>query len=159
APAPTAPAPAPTAPAPVPAAPPEPPKAAPPPPQLDRAQVQRISAYSSRGQPLLASRLEATRKQLDAAADERLTLELYYTENSDAARVERFLMRARDLVPLDNVYIVPVAGEGGKYRIWATYGDFPSREEALQAARALPPKYQREFPLVPRTYAEVRRVL
>jgi hypothetical protein len=92
-------------------------------------------------------------------AGERLTLELYYTENSDAARVERFLLRARDLVPLESVYIVPVAGEGGKYRIWATYGDYPTREDALEAARNLPPKYQREFPLAPRTYAEVRRAL
>jgi septal ring-binding cell division protein DamX len=91
--------------------------------------------------------------------DERLTIELYYSDNSDAARVERFLLRARDLVPLENVHIVPVAGEGGKYRIWATYGDYASPEEAAQAARALPPKYQREFPLLPRTYAEVRRAL
>ncbi|MDH4093417.1 MAG: AAA family ATPase [Betaproteobacteria bacterium] len=153
------PAAAPVAAAPVPAAPPEPPKAAPAPPQLDREQAQRLSAYASRGQPLLASRLEATRRHLEVVAGERVTLELYYTESSDAARVERFLVRARDLVPLENVYVVPVAGGGGTYRIWATYGDYASAEEALQAARALPPKYQREFPLAPRTYAEVRRVL
>jgi type II secretory pathway predicted ATPase ExeA len=151
--------PEPAAAAPVPAVPPEPPKAAPAPTQLDREQLQRVSAYSSRGQPLLSARLEATRKHLELVAGERLTLELYYTENSDAARVERFLLRARDLVPLESVYIVPVAGEGGKYRIWATYGDYPTREDALEAARNLPPKYQREFPLAPRTYAEVRRAL
>jgi septal ring-binding cell division protein DamX len=140
-------------------APAEPPKPAPVPPQLDREQAQRFSAYSARGQPLLSARLEATRRHLEVMPNERLTLELYYTDNSDAARLERFLVRARDLVPLENVYIVPVAGEGGKYRIWATYGDYASPEEALQAARALPPKYQREFPLAPRTYAEVRQVL
>jgi hypothetical protein len=98
--------------------------------------LKRFSAYATRGQALLASRLEATRNKLEAAADERLTLELYYSENSDPARVERFLLRARDLVPLEDVYIVPVAGER-TYRIWATYGDFPSSDEAQQAARRL----------------------
>jgi hypothetical protein len=93
-----------------------------------------------------------------SAPDERVTLELYITDNSDPARLERFLKRASDLVPLENVYVVPVVGGEG-YRIWAVYGDYPDRETATQAGKRLPPKYQREFPLAPRTFAEVRRVL
>ena len=48
---------------------------------------------------------------------------------------------------------------GGRYRIWALYGSYASREEAAQAAKALPPRYQQAFPLVPRSFAELRRVL
>jgi type II secretory pathway predicted ATPase ExeA len=146
--------PAQAAPAPAPAAPPP----EPPPLQLERDQEQRFAGYSAAGQPLLAARLAATREKLASAADDRFTLELYITENSNPARLERFLQRARDLVPLENIYMVPVAGEG-KYRVWAVYGDFPDRETAVQAARRLPPKYQREFPLAPRTFVEVRRVV
>jgi len=121
--------------------------------------LRRFSGYSAAGQPLLAARLSATREKLESAADERLTLELYITENSDPARLERFLQRARDLVPLEHMYMVPVAETGQQYRVWAIYGDFPDSAAAALAARRLPPKYQREFPLAPRTFAEVRRVL
>ncbi len=142
-----------TPPAPVAAAPEKPA-----PPLLEIDQEKRLAGYSTGRQPLLAARLEATRRKLLSAADERVTLELYISENSDPARVERFLRRAQDLVPLENLYIVPVAG-GGQYRVWAVYGDFPDQDAALQAARRLPPKYQKAFPLAPRTFAEVRRVL
>ncbi|HEU4645248.1 MAG TPA: AAA family ATPase [Burkholderiales bacterium] len=126
--------------------------------RLEREQVLRLSDYDARRNALLFARLEATREKLDTVPDERHSLELYITDNSDAARVERFLLRARDLVPLENLWIVPVAS-GGRYRIWALYGDFPGRDEAVQAARRLPPKYQEAFPLVPRSFAEVRRPL
>ncbi|MEX2199333.1 MAG: AAA family ATPase [Burkholderiales bacterium] len=126
--------------------------------RLEREQVLRLSDYDARRNALLFARLEATREKLDTVPDERHSLELYITDNSDAARVERFLLRARDLVPLENLWIVPV-DSGGRYRIWALYGDFPGRDEAVQAARRLPPKYQEAFPLVPRSFAEVRRPL
>jgi len=134
------------------------PPASPRPPLLDRAQVARLAGYSSGKQPLLAARLDATREKLAAAPGTRVTLELYISENSDPARVERFLQRARDLVPLDNVFVVPVA-EPGRYRVWATYGDFPDAEAAAQAAKRLPPRYQKAFPLTPRSFADIRRVL
>ena len=125
---------------------------------LDQGQEARLAGYSSGRQPLLAARLDASREKLAAAPDNRITLELYISENSDPARVERFLQRARDLVPLENVYIVPVA-EPGKYRIWAIYGDFPDADAAALAAKRLPPRYQKAFPLTPRSFADVRRVL
>jgi MSHA biogenesis protein MshM len=134
------------------------PPASPPPPLLDPAQVDRLAGYSSGKQPLLAARLDATREKLAATPGTRVTLEMYISENSDPARVERFLQRARDLVPLENVFIVPVA-EPGRYRIWATYGDFPDVDAAVQAAKRLPPRYQKAFPLTPRSFADIRRVL
>lgn len=130
----------------------------PPPPLVDDDQAKRFAGYSAERQPLLSERLAATRSKLSSAPDERITLELYISENSHPARVERFLERARELVPLENVFIVPVAG-GGRYRVWAVYGDYPDLQSAAQAAQRLPPKYQKAFPLAPRTFGEVRRVL
>jgi septal ring-binding cell division protein DamX len=117
-----------------------------------------MAGYAAGRNPLLHDRLEATREKLDAAPDGHHSVELYLSNNSDPERVERFLMRARDLVPLENVYIVPVES-GGRYRIWALYGDFAEEAQALQAAKRLPPKYQQAFPLAPRSFAELRRAL
>jgi MSHA biogenesis protein MshM len=127
-------------------------------PRLEREQLERLAGYSAGRNPLLYARLEATRRVLDTAPDDHYSLELYLTENSDPARLERFLLRARDLVPLENVYVAALEA-GGRYRIWALYGDYADREAALQAAKRLPPKYQQAFPLVPRSMAEVRRAL
>jgi type II secretory pathway predicted ATPase ExeA len=161
-----APAPAPEpAPAPVPAAPriaPQAaapaPAAAAPAPRLDARQLQRLEGYAAGRNPLLLGSLAAARKRLLEEPDAGHSLELYLTDNSDPDRVERFLMRARELVPLENVYIVPLEN-GGRYRIWALYGAYPDREAALKAAAALPPKYREAFRTVPRSFAEVRRAL
>lgn len=127
-------------------------------PRLEREQMLRIAGYDAGRNPLLHARIEAARDKLDSASDARHSIELYFTDNSSPGRVERFLMRARDLVPLEDVYIVPVES-GGRYRIWALYGDYADEAQAEQAAQRLPPKYQQAFPLVPRSFAEVRRAL
>ncbi|HEX5093504.1 MAG TPA: AAA family ATPase [Burkholderiales bacterium] len=130
----------------------------PPPSLLDRDQEAAFAGYSAARLPLLTARLSATHDKLAAAPDNRMTLELYISDNSDPARVERFLQRARDLVPLENLYVVPVP-EAGKYRIWAVYGDFADAASAAQAAKRLPPRYQKAFPLTPRPFSDIRRVL
>jgi len=127
-------------------------------PLLQREQLTRLAGYSAGRNPLLHARLEATRAKLDAEPDERYSIELYMSDNSDPARVERFLMRARDLVPLDEVYVVPLEG-GGRYRVWALFGVYPDRETAQRAAQRLPPKYQQAFRTEPRSFAELRRAL
>jgi hypothetical protein len=127
-------------------------------PLLQREQLTRLAGYSAGRNPLLHARLEATRAKLDAEPDERYSIELYMSDNSDPARVERFLIRARDLVPLDEVYVVPLEG-GGRYRVWALFGVYPDREAAQRAAQRLPPKYQQAFRTEPRSFAELRRAL
>jgi len=127
-------------------------------PHLTAEQLRRLSAYSPGGQKLLAGRLTASLERLEQADDERYALELYVTENSDPSRMERFLSRARDLVPLEQVMIIPVAASG-QVRLWVLYGDFASREEALAAARRLPPRYQESFRVAPRSFGELRRQL
>ena len=138
--------------------PPEPEPAPEPEPHLSPEQVRRLEGYSAGRNPLLAERLAATREMLQRADDERYALELFVTENSDAARMERFLVRARDLVPLEDVYVIPVAA-GGQYRLWVLYGEFASREEAASASRRLPPRYQQAFRPSPRSLHELRRHL
>ena len=46
-----------------------------------------------------------------------------------------------------------------QYRLWVLFGDFASREEALAAARRLPPRYQEAFRAAPRSFGELRRQL
>jgi type II secretory pathway predicted ATPase ExeA len=137
---------------------PVPPAAAAPASLLQREHLARLAGYSAARYPLLSARLEATRTRLDTEPDSHYSVELYLSDNSDPARVERFLIRARDLVPLDEVYIVPLEG-GGRYRIWALFGVFSDQEAARRAALQLPPKYQQAFRPEPRSFAELRRAL
>lgn len=129
-----------------------------PPSMLQREQAVRLAGYAAGRNPLLQERLEATRARVEAEPDTRYSLELYISENSDPARVERFLMRARELVPLEEVFVLPVEA-GGHYRIWALYGVYPDRGAAREAVGRLPPKYQQAFRPYPRSFAELRRAL
>jgi len=146
-------------PAPAPLAEPDPaPEAEPEPepePQLSPEQLRKLAGYSAGGQPLLGERLEATRELLERVVPEHYSLELFVTENSDPARMERFLVRARELVPLEEVYVIPVPA-GGQYRLWVVFGEFASRDEALAAGRRLPPRYQQAFRAAPRSFEELR---
>jgi MSHA biogenesis protein MshM len=117
--------------------------------------ARRVSAYNTTGHALLRERIAATREALDRQPDASFALELFFTDNSDAARMERFLLRARDLVPLQEIYMIPVA-VGPRYQMRAVYGTFPDRAAAAEAARRLPPKYQQAFPLLPRSFSELR---
>jgi hypothetical protein len=72
--------------------------------------------------------------------------------------MERFLLRARELVPLEEIYVIPVPGGGG-YRLWVLFGDFATHEAAAAAARRLPPRYQQAFRAAPRSFGELRRQL
>jgi len=134
------------------------PPSEPPPPLLQREKLARLAGYNAGRYPLLIARLEATRERVETEPDEHYSIELYITDNSDPARVERFLMRARDLVPIDEVFVLPVA-DGNRFRIWALYGVFPDRATAQQSAGRLPPKYQQAFQTQPRSFAELRGAL
>jgi MSHA biogenesis protein MshM len=142
-------------PAPAPAAAPalaEPPKPA---PALQPEQVRRLAGYSPGSAKLLRERLAATEEKLQSEPEQSFSIELFVADNSDPARTERFLLRARDLVPLEEIYVIPVA-TGSRYHLRVTYGIYPDREAALEDARRLPPKYQKAFDLQPRSFAELR---
>jgi MSHA biogenesis protein MshM len=127
----------------------------PPEPLLRPDQVQRLSGYSPAGQRLLAERIAATHELLERVPDEQFAIELFITDNTDPARMERFLMRARGLMPLGELFVIPVA-RGGQYRLRVIFGEFPSRAAAIEAGKHLPPRYQQAFRAAPRSFAELR---
>ena len=124
-------------------------------PLLTPEQLRRLESYNAGRNPLLREQLGAAREKLLSETDDSFGIELFLTENSDPARTERFLLRARELVPLSEVYVIPVAA-GGRYQIRVVYGSFPSREAAAEAAKRLPPKYQKAFRFELRSFAELR---
>ena len=124
-------------------------------PMLSAEAARRVAGYAPAGNPLLRERLAATRARLETEPDAHLSLELFLTENSDPARTERFLQRARDLVDLSDLYVIPI-GDGRKYRLRVTYGAFPDRGAANDAARRLPPKYRQAFQAEPKDFNELR---
>jgi septal ring-binding cell division protein DamX len=142
---------APVAAAPAPPAPPP----APPPAHLTEPQLRRLAGYAINGQQLLGARILAAREVLQRASDERYAIELFITDNADPARMERFLQRAQQMVPLAEVLVIPMHS-GGQYRLRVVLGDFENREAAREASRRLPPKYQEAFHATPRSFAELR---
>ncbi len=121
-------------------------------------QLRRIDAYPTRNHPLLVERIAATRDALQRTPDAAYSVELFLTVNPDPARIERFLMRARGLVSLSDVYVIPLTGARNT-RIRVVYGIFDSRSEAEAAAQGLPPKYKKAFQTIVREFAELRRSL
>jgi len=104
---------------------------------------------------VLRERIAAAREKLASEPDGSYSIELFVSENSDAARMERFLVRARDLVPLQEVYVVPIA-TGSRYLIRVVYGAYAGKEASAEAAKRLPPKYQNAFQFGLRSFAELR---
>ncbi len=128
---------------------------APPPQLLDPGQARRIEGYAPGPQRLLTERLAATRELLQTSPDGHYALELFITDNSDPVRMERFLVRAREMVPLEKLFVIPTT-VGKEYHLWVIFGDFANRDEALEAGKRLPPKYQDAFRVAPRSFAELR---
>jgi len=125
------------------------------PQRLRPEQLRRFEGYDAGQNKLLRERLAAARARLGSEPDGSYSVELFISENSDPARAERFLQRARDLVPLTEINVIPVASKAG-YRLRVSYGVFASREAAAEAARRLPPKYQEAFKFQLHTVAELR---
>ena len=124
-------------------------------PMLSADALKRMTGYSSAGNNLLRERLEATRAALTSEPDGHYTIELFMADNSDPARTERFLLRAREMVDLSELYVIPI-GSGKRYRLQVTYGAFADRAAAEDAARRMPPKYRQAFQMEPKTFNELR---
>jgi MSHA biogenesis protein MshM len=124
-------------------------------PLLRPDQAGRIEGFSPEGQPLLTQRIAATRGVLERAPDDGYSIELFITDNSDPARMERFLLRAREMVPLEDLFVIPM-GAAGRYRLRVVYGKFGSAEEAAAAGKRLPPRYQQAFRTSVRSFAQLR---
>lgn len=128
------------------------------PAKLTAEQVRRIASYPSAGHALLSARIGAARALLEQAPDEGYAIELFVTDNTEPARMERFLLRAREARSLEQLYVVPLAADG-KHRLRVLYGAFDSLEQALAAQKTLPARYLQAFRPAPRTFGELRRPL
>jgi MSHA biogenesis protein MshM len=134
------------------------PEKPPAPPLLTAEQLRRFDGYVPGPNPLLRERLAATRERFSNEPGGSSSIELFVTDNSDPGRTERFLMRARELVPISDVYVIPVVS-GPRYRLMVSYGIFASKEAAAEAAKRLPPKYQNAFKFELRGMSELRALI
>lgn len=126
--------------------------------RLGAEAAKRVAAYRLGANTLLKARIEGTLDRLEREPDGSYSIELFATDNSDPARVERFLIRAKELVSLDNLFVLPQPS-GGRYRIRVTYGRYADRDSAVQAMEQLPAKYKQAFQPEIRTFAELRAAL
>ena len=130
----------------------------PPAPLLATEQLRRLEGYAAGRNPMLRERIAGARERLEKEPDTAYSIELFVAENSDPARTERFLARARELVQLSELYVIPVA-TGSSYFLRVTHGAYPNRESAAEAARRLPPKYHNAFRFELRNFAELRAAI
>ncbi len=126
---------------------------------LSDDQLRRFAGYSAAGQALLGERIAATRELLERGSGQGYAIELFVTDNSDPSRMERFLLRAREMVPIGQMYVIPMAIGPSRYRLRVVYGTFESAEQARRARGQLPPKYQREFRLATFSLDDLRQPL
>jgi len=93
---------------------------------------------------LLQQRLDATRINLSAPNRGNVSIQLFYTDDIRAERMEHFLERAQRLGKLAEIYIVPIklSGKDG-YRV--LYGIYASNEAARDAMKNLPQRYKDAF--------------
>jgi septal ring-binding cell division protein DamX len=94
--------------------------------------------------PLLQQRLDATRTALSAQNHEKVSIQLFYTEDIRPERMERFLGRAQRLGKLAEIYIVPtkLSGKDG-YRV--LYGLYANSDTARAGMDTLPQRYKDAF--------------
>lgn len=103
---------------------------------------------------LLKQRVEATLGTFSKADRNLYTILLYITSNAKPDRVERFLVRARALVDLSNIYVYPFSRDRTGFVV--TYGLYPDEYEASMAVAGLPEKYQTAFDPELRTLGELK---
>ncbi len=106
-------------------------------PQASAAPGSDSKDRQARFGPLTQQHLEATRKWLDAAGDSRWFIQLLSTDPGSAAHLENFLNTAARLVAPAELRVYSVEF-GGTRRMGVIYGDYPSREAAMNAMGSLP---------------------
>lgn len=92
---------------------------------------------------LFEQRLTAGRQLLEQQTTVA-SIQLFYKEEIQPARIEGFLKRAEDLGKLSEIYLLP-AKFGDKDGLRVVYGAYPSVDAARAATRELPQRYQDAF--------------
>lgn len=86
----------------------------------------------------------AAGKQLLAQRTAAASIQLFYNEEMQPARIESFLKRADGLGKLSEIYLLP-AKSRGKDGVRVLYGAYPSADAARIAIKDLPARYQEAF--------------
>jgi septal ring-binding cell division protein DamX len=92
---------------------------------------------------LFEQRLAAGKQLLDQKKA-IASIQLFYNEEIQTARIEGFLQRADKLGKLPEIYLLP-AKFGGKKGLRVLYGAYPSVDTARNAVKDLPARYQEAF--------------
>ncbi|MCX7173923.1 MAG: AAA family ATPase [Proteobacteria bacterium] len=82
-------------------------------------------------------RLEATQLWLKATPDDRWFIQLLGSDLGQASAIEDFVVRSIELLGADQVRVY-VANSRGVQRVGVIYGEYPSREAAINAIKQLP---------------------
>ena len=93
---------------------------------------------------MLQQRLAATQTMLDKPGRGNVSIQLFYTDDIRAERMERFLGRAQRLGILAEIYIVPIKlnGKDG-YRV--LFGNYSTSDLARTGIQELPQRYKDAF--------------
>lgn len=93
---------------------------------------------------LLQQRLDATNAMLSSTSKGSVSIQLFYTENAQADRMEGFFKRADKLGVLNEIYVLPIKLSGrDAYRV--IYGVYPNSDAARNSIATLPQRYQEAF--------------
>jgi len=86
----------------------------------------------------------AAGKQLLEQKKAVASIQLFYREDIQISRIESFLDRANGLGKLQEIYLLP-SQFGNKKGLRVLYGAYPSVDEARNAVKDLPKRYQEAF--------------
>lgn len=98
---------------------------------------------------LLEQRIAAAHALLSTVPAGSASIQLYYTNDVQPVRIERFLKRADSLGKLNEIYVLPVKINGRK-GLRVLYGMYSNSEEARSGMQRLPQRYLDAF--APTTY-------
>lgn len=93
---------------------------------------------------LLQQRIAATEIMMSQIGKSGVSIQLFYTEDKRTPRLERFLIRAKAIDKLAEIYIEPVK-TNGKEGFRVLYGAYSNNEAARAGMKSLPQKYKDAF--------------
>jgi len=113
-------------------------------PPAQVANTAEIKNKSGAPPTLLLQRLAATQHMLAHRNGNDASIQLFYTEDRQPARMERFLIRANGLGKLSEIYVLSIK-VNGKDGFRALYGTYPDIEAASAGMQQLPKRYKEVF--------------
>ncbi len=113
-----------------------------PPTQVAASTVGKIRSGSPH--TLLQQRLTATQEMLAKHDKDSASIQLFYTEDTQPGRMERFLVRANELGKLSEIFVLPIR-VNGKEGFRVLYGAYPDIKAASTGTQQLPERYKKAF--------------